>query len=245
MLHIRFGLTVLGWYGIMPYRNDADGLVSCYLVVSRKDRCMMFTRKKKGTMLAKRSGTDGPRQVVKRDGTDVSRHLAERSGTGNQRQIVKGTDEVSPRTLAKRDEAADPSKVARLVLERIENFPETYHQRHWLGLRQKDGSVNQALVKNWIKINNLPVLSASAWSDCGSTGCVAGHTSAVAAELGMILPTSPANMLDMAGKALKLTMKQGNWLFYGNRSLGEVKTALNLIISGQSHKIPKSDWSSV
>ena len=188
----------------------------------------MFTRNKKGTMLAERSGSDGPR------------HLAERDGTGNHRQIVKSADDVSPRTLAKRDEAADPSKVARLVLERIENFPETYHQRHWLGLRQKDGSVNQASVKNWIKINNLPVLSASAWSDCGSTGCVAGHTSAVAAELGMILPTSPTNMKDMARKALKLTKKRAAWLFEWDRSLGEVKTALNLIISGKSKKIPKN-----
>ena len=203
----------------------------------------MFTRKKKGTMLAERSGSDGPRQVVKRDGADVSRHLAERSGTGNQRQIVKGTDEVSPRTLAKRDEAADPSKVAQLVLERIENFPETYYQDAWIGKRKKDGSVKETLAETWLEINNLPGLSASAWSDCGTTGCVAGHTSAVAVELGLLLPTSKMKLHDMAKEALKLTKKRADWLFDADRSRGEVKTALNKIISGQSHKIPKStDW---
>ena len=183
----------------------------------------MFTRKKKGTMLAKRAGT------------------------ANQRQIVKGTDEVSPRTLAKRGEAADPSKVARLVLERIETFPETYYQGAWLGKRKKGkgGSMKRTLAEAWLEINNLPSLSASEWSDCGSTGCVAGHTSAVAVELGLLLPTSPTpmtpiHMKDVARKALKLKKAQAAWLFEWDRSLGEVKTALNLIISGKSKKIPKN-----
>ena len=202
----------------------------------------MFARKKKGSMLAERPGSDDLRQVVKRDGTDVSRHLAERDGTGNQRQVVKGADDVSSRTLAKRDGLADPRKVARLVLERIETFPETYYQGYWLGQRQKNGSVEQALAKNWMKINNLPVLSASAWSDCGTTGCVAGHTSAVAVELGMILPTSATNMVYMARKALKLKKEQADWLFEPYRSPRAVKRALKRIISGHSHKIPKSDW---
>ena len=160
--------------------------------------------------------------------------LAERSGTGNQRQIVKGTDEVSPRTLAKRGGSADPSKVARLVLERIETFPETYYQGKWFGYRQKDGSVKSSFKQTRLKVNNLPVLSASAWSDCGSTGCVAGHTSAVAVELGLFPPTSKMHLDDMARKALKLTENQADWLFTANRSLGEVKTALNEIISGST-----------
>ena len=177
-------------------------------------------------MLAKRSGSDGPR------------HLAERDGTGNQRQIVKGADDVSPRTLAKRDEAADPSdpsKVARLVLERIEAFPETYYQAAWSGERLKNGSVGWANIV--LCVNKLSGLSASDWSDCGTTGCVAGHTSAVAVELGLFPPTSKMEMEYMAKRALKLTRKQGNWLFDAARSLEEVKTALNNIISGKRKKI--------
>ena len=178
----------------------------------------MFTMKKKGTMLAKSPGT------------------------ANQRQIVKRADDVSPRTLAKRDGSPDPRKVARLVLERIETFPETYHQSHWLGLRQKDGSVG--VVDSSLCVNRLSGLSASEWSNCGTTGCVAGHTSAVAVELGLRSPTETVIVSGMAKQALKLTKKQADWLFEGDRSLEEVKTALNNIISGQSHKIlniPKSD----
>ena len=187
----------------------------------------MFARKKKGSMLAKRSGSDGPR------------HLAERDGTGNHRQIVKGTDEVSPRTLAKRGEAADPSKVAQLVLERIENFPETYYQGKWFGKRQKDGSVSWAN-RGVDQVAKLSGLSASAWSDCGTTGCVAGHTSAVAVELGVFPPTSDHLVGTMARTALNMTWKQEDWLFDATRSQGEVKTALNQIISGKSKKIHKS-----
>ena len=96
-----------------------------------------------------------------------------------------------------------------------------------------------------LEVNNLPGLSASAWSDCGTTGCVAGHTSAVAVELGLFPPTSKLmDVDDMARKALKLTEKRADWLFEADRSLGEVKTALNLIISGKSKKIHKSteEW---
>ena len=138
--------------------------------------------------------------------------------------------------ITRRNWTADPRKVAHLVLERIETFPETYHQPQWLGQRQKNG-----YVKAWgpnlysrMPINNLPALSASAWSDCGTTGCVAGHTSAVAVELGMFPPTSQMDVDNMAEEALQLSEREANWLFHGKRSLEEVKTALNTIISGEA-----------
>ena len=115
--------------------------------------------------------------------------IAKRDGTSNQRQIAKSADEDSSRTLAKRNEAAEPSKVAQLVLERIEALPETYYHR------------------------------------------VAGHTAAVAMELGLFPSTSKMTVYDMAKVALRLPKKHADWLFSGDRSKGQVKEALNLIIS--------------
>ena len=93
----------------------------------------MFTRKKKGTMLAKRSGTDVPRQVVNKDKADDPRYLAKRDTAEVQSQVVNKDKADDPRYLSKRDKVADPHprKVAQLVLERIENFPETYYQSQW------------------------------------------------------------------------------------------------------------------
>ena len=130
--------------------------------------------------------------------------------------------------------AVSPRQVAQLVLERIDTFPETYYQGEWLGKRKKNGSVKITRRMAWQCVNRLPGLSASYWSDCGTIGCVAGHTSAVAVELGVFPPTSDQPVGHMARTALQLKRAQGDWLFDGNRSLEEVKTALNKIISGQT-----------
>ena len=144
---------------------------------------------------------------------------------------------------------ADPRKVARMVLERIETFPETYYQQCWYGDRTADNHVedrsfhlywNQEKRSAHSYITGLVngKFAASEWSECGATGCVAGHTSAVAAELGMLEYTSgiendsPA-IKQVAANALGLTDSESGWLFEGYRTLDEVTESLHKIAAGE------------
>ena len=159
------------------------------------------------------------------------------------REIMNSSTKIAerPSEITKRAGTADPRKVAQLVLERIENFPETYYQGYWLAERKKWcawlGNRNKkAFLKGPSRyLSNLQgKLSASEWSDCGATGCVAGHTASVAVELGLFPPTSDCPVSLMARKALKLKTKQANWLFSGDRSLRQVTETLQKISFGQN-----------
>ena len=141
----------------------------------------------------------------------------------------------------KEDIPPAPHKVAQIVLERIENFPETYHQPEWTGEReQKHGTGTVASSGDGFTVGSLGggegKFGASDWSDCGATGCVAGHASAVAVELGLVpdyLQTQALRIPRTAERALGLTPEESSWLFHSRRTESEVKSALASIANSK------------
>ena len=103
--------------------------------------------------------------------------------------------------------AVDCRKVALRTLERIDAFPQTHDQQHWLAkdgipLFERSGAVLWEALVDW---------------PCGTTACVAGHAVAAAGELypdlfgdgwfGLVdVPTAAVRLLGLTS-----TLRAGDW----------------------------------
>ena len=130
-------------------------------------------------------------------------------------------------------------EIAKEVLNRITKFPETYNQHVWVDSPEIDATQDEFTLGGFIEDRH----KITKWSDCGTTGCVAGHTAAVGVELSI-----EPNMFDpfaeyydmgfeevemYAAYLLGLKRDLSSWLFSAKRSLQEVTACLERIVSGE------------
>ena len=120
-------------------------------------------------------------------------------------------------------------KVVRRVLERLEQFPETYNQQLWYGGGRdhlRESSLTALLpggdqVLNDDEVEALRaklVIDVAQMSECGTAACIAGHTILAAYELGIPLLEDSWMFSDVAKALLGVDEHQADSLFAGGEN---------------------------
>ncbi|MDE2986660.1 MAG: hypothetical protein OXT70_01235 [Chloroflexota bacterium] len=117
-------------------------------------------------------------------------------------------------------------RIAARTVTRILGFPDTWDQTMWMR-RGGHGTYDASAIIGGD-------CSPSRWEDCGTTACAAGHIVAAAVELGapeVEQAARPTCLIDdTAGRLLRLTARQQEWLFDAGRSRDEVVSALSAVV---------------
>jgi len=147
------------------------------------------------------------------------------SSTTVSSKLVKGFAKI----LARKEWT--PQELAAAVAKVIRKREDLWNQRTWFGHRTTSvAGMRDAL--------------ADSEPACGTTGCVAGWVAALSLPGDTSISSSGSfwnsgtglngNAMDFAKDKLALDHGQASWLFSGDRTLGQVLFALDLIAAGRS-----------
>ena len=119
-------------------------------------------------------------------------------------------------------------ELAARVLDQITNHPESWNQEHWWTWGDEEflkGNRNESpYIYDILRTRD----------ECGTTGCVAGLTVAIAIQEGLVVAEGSEFISFAAQDLLQLSDNEASWLFRTYRTQEQVTAALRAIKNKKS-----------